>query len=123
MIVKRFHLWGKETGTPTSTIHDAFFANAADMLKGRQALRGIYARTLQANIIENTLKEMRSRGLPEELFQQYLKEAIEIGLIPVAGRSRVGGKLLTDKDILKEEDILQMVPDGFKKDYGWYGVG
>lgn len=116
-------MWGKDTGIATSTIHDAFFANAADMLKGRAALRKIYARSLDKNIILETLNEMRARGLPQEVYDRYLKEAIEAGLIPVIGRSKTGGKLLKDKDILKREDILKEVPSGFKTDYGWYGVG
>lgn len=123
VIVKRFHLWGKANGIPTSTIHDAFFANAADMLAGRQALREIYAEMLKNNIILMTLDEMKGRGLPQELYDKFMNEAIDIGLVPVIGRSRVGGKLLTVEDILTTEDILQPVPEGFKTDYGWYGVG
>ena len=121
--MKKFHLWGREAGIPTSTIHDAFFANAADMLKARGALRKIYAETLDKNVIMMTLDEMKARGLPKELYDQYLNEAIDIGLIPVVGRSRIGGKLLTEKDILNVNDILKEVPDDFKGDYGWYGVG
>jgi SPP1 gp7 family putative phage head morphogenesis protein len=123
VIVKRFHLWGKKAGISTSTIHDAFFANAADMLQARQALREIYGKTLEKNVIKNTLEEMRSRGLPQELYDKYLEEAIDLGLIPVAGKSRVGGKIITEKDILELDDILKEVPKGFKTDYGWYGVG
>lgn len=123
VIVKRFHLWGKENNVGTSTIHDAFFANAADMLKARAALRGIYAKTLDKNVIVNTLNEMRARGLPQELYDQYMNEAIDCGLIPVAGRSRIGGRIITQDDILTKDDILQQVPSGFKTDYGWYGVG
>ena len=123
VIVKRFHLWGRENNIPTSTIHDAFFANAADMLKARNALRGIYAKMLKNNVIKMTLDEMRARGLPKELYDKYLNEAIETGLIPVPGRSRVGGRLLKESDILNEKDILKEVPKDFKDDYGWYGVG
>jgi hypothetical protein len=123
VIVKKFHLWGRASGTPTSTIHDAFFANAADMLKARDALRGIYAETLSKNVILMTLEEMKARGLPKELYDKYLNEAIETGLIPIPGRSRVGGKLLKDSDILTPSDILKKVPKGFNEDYGWYGVG
>jgi DNA-directed RNA polymerase len=123
VIVKRFHLWGKDNGVPTSTIHDAFFANASDMLKARKALRGIYANALKKNSILMTLNEMRARGLPQDVYERYLEEAIDIGLIPVVGRSKIGGRVLRESDILKEEDILQEVPDGFKSDYGWYGVG
>lgn len=123
VIVKKFHLWGKNSKTPTSTIHDAFFTNAADMLKAREALREIYAEVLEKNIIKQTLDEMRARGLPKELYDKYLEEAIETGLIPIPGKSRVGGKLLTEEDILKRPDILKEIPKGFSKDYGWYGVG
>ena len=122
-LVKKYHLWGKKEGIATSTIHDAFFANAADMLKGRKALRGIYADTLDSNVIKKTLDEMLSRGLPKDLYEQYLNEAIDKGLIPVAGRSNIGGKVLKDSDILKKEDILIDLPTDFKSDYGWYGVG
>lgn len=123
VLVKKFHLWGEKNGVQTSTVHDAFFANAADMLKARQALREIYAESLENNIIRLTLDEMYQRGLPRSLYNKYLNEAIETGLIPIAGRSRVGGKLLTEEDILKRSDILRSVPDGFKSDFGWYGVG
>jgi SPP1 gp7 family putative phage head morphogenesis protein len=123
VIVKRFHLWGRENNITTSTIHDAFFANAADMLKARNALRGIYAKTLDRNVIKSTLDEMKARGLPKELYDKYLEEAIELGLIPVPGKSRVGGKLLKESDILKKEDILKQIPSNFQDDYGWYGVG
>lgn len=121
--MKRFHLWGRKNGVPTSTIHDAFFANAADMLKARHALRQIYANALDSNVIKMTLDEMLARGLPRELYDKYLNEAIEIGLIPIVGRSRIGGRLLRDTDILLKEDILKDVPKGFSNDYGWYGVG
>ena len=123
VIVKKFHLWGKETNTPTSTIHDAFFANAADMLPARQALRKIYAEVLKKNVVLMTLNEMRARGLPKALYDKYLEEAIMSGLIPVPGKSIVGGRVITIEDILTEEDILKAVPDGFSTDLGWYGVG
>jgi SPP1 gp7 family putative phage head morphogenesis protein len=123
VIVKKFHLWGADNNIQTSTIHDAFFANAADMLKARKALRKIYAETLKNNVIRMTLEEMRARGLPDDLYKKYLDEAIESGLIPVVGRSRINGRLMTEKDILSVSDILQEIPEGFKKDYGWYGVG
>jgi hypothetical protein len=86
-------------------------------------LRKIYAKTLDRNVIVSTLDEMRARGLPQELYDQYLNEAIDIGLIPIAGRSVVGGKVLKESDILLKEDIVKEVPSDFKNDYGWYGVG
>ncbi len=66
---------------------------------------------------------MRARGLPKAVYDAYLEEAILKGLIPVAGRSRVGDRLLTAKDILTREDILKEAPYDFENDYGWYGVG
>ena len=122
-IVKQLHLWGKRNNIPTSSIHDAFLMNTTDMLKGRQALREIYANSLESNTIKKTLDEMLSRGFPKELYQQYLDEAIEIGLIPVVGRSRINGVLMKESDILKKEDILKKVLEGFLSDFGFYGVG
>ena len=123
VLVKKFHLWGKKNKVPTSTIHDAFFANAGNMLEARRALRQIYAESLDKNIILETLKEMRARGLPKHIYDKYLEEAIQLGLVPVPGKSKVGGRTLTDKDILKREDILKPVGENFDDDYGWYGVG
>jgi hypothetical protein len=123
VLVKRFHLWGRKNGVQTSTIHDAFFANAADMLKAREGLRKLYADMLDRNVIRLTLEEMRARGLPDDLYQKYMNEAIESGLIPVIGRSRINGRLMTDADILLPEDILRKIDNDFKSDFGWYGVG
>jgi SPP1 gp7 family putative phage head morphogenesis protein len=123
VIVKRFHLWGKSKGLKTSTIHDAFFMNTVDMLAGRKALREIYATMLDSNVVFNTLTEMRNRGLPKELFDKYLNEAIDTGLIPVAGRSVIGGRVIIESDILKKSDILAPIPEGFSEDLGFYGVG
>lgn len=122
-IVKRFHLWGKEAKIPTSTVHDAFVTNIADMVRAKDALREIYASAVENNSIKLTLDEMLARGLPRHLYEKYLNEAIEIGLIPVAGRSRVGGKLLTKKDILTKMDILADIPKGFRNNRSWYGIG
>lgn len=93
------------------------------MLNARNALRKIYAKTLDRNVIVSTLDEMKARGLPQELYDKYLNEAIDIGLIPIAGRSVVGGKVLKESDILLKSDILKEVPSDFENDYGWYGVG
>jgi hypothetical protein len=123
VIVKKFHLWGRKNNVPTSTIHDAFFTNIADLLDGRLALRGIYAETLTNNVVKMTLDEMLARGLPKELYDAYMQEAIDKGLIPVAGRSVVGGKVIDEEDILTVDDVLQEVPYDFENNYGWYGVG
>jgi hypothetical protein len=122
-IVKNFHLWGKSKKIMTSSIHDAFFANAQHMLEAREALREIFAKTLESNVIKKTLDEMLARGLPKELYEAYLKEAIETGLIPVPGVSMIGGRVITEDDILKKIDILKKLPTDFKEDLGWYGVG
>jgi hypothetical protein len=78
---------------------------------------------LNKNVIKMTLDEMRKRGLPKELYDKYLNEAIELGLIPVVGRSRINGVLMKDTDILTDKDILEEIEDTFETDYGWYGVG
>ena len=122
-LVKNFHLWGKKANVETSTIHDAFFTNAAKMLEARQALRELYAVTLEKSSIELTLKEMLKRGLPKELYEKYLQEAIDSGLTPVPGRSKVGGHVMSEEDILKAEDILESVSEDFASDRAWYGVG
>jgi SPP1 gp7 family putative phage head morphogenesis protein len=123
VIVKKFHLWGAKNKIPTSTIHDAFFTNSAQMLEAREALKKIYAEALEKNVVRLTLEEMRARGLPQEIYERYLEEAIESGLIPVIGKSRINGRLMKESDILKIEDILKNTPRDFKSDYGWYGVG
>lgn len=122
-LVKQYLLWGQKNNIQVNTVHDAFIANAADMLTSRQALREIYAIAVKSESVKATLDEMLARGLPRALYNQYMDEAIDIGIIPVAGRSRVGGKLLTKADILTYEDILQKVPNEFKDNRYWYGIG
>ncbi len=122
-LVKNFHLWGKENNIPTSTIHDAFFTNIADMPLAKNALRVQYAKALKQNVVLATLNEMKARGLPQEIYDKYLEEAIELGLVPVEGKSRIGGKLIKKEDILTEEDILRKVSEDFNDEFGWYGVG
>jgi len=123
VLVKRFHLWGADNKMNTATVHDAFFTNAAEMLEAKAALRGIYAEALKSNVIKKTLDEMLARGFPRHLYDKYLEEAIRIGLIPVPGKSRIGGRLLTDTDILRREDIIRNVDEVFEDDLSWYGVG
>jgi hypothetical protein len=93
------------------------------MLEAREALRKLYGNVLSRNSIKATLDEMRARGLPKELYDAYMEEAIESGLIPVPGKSKIGGKVITKEDILKMEDIMEEVNDEFMEDKGWYGVG
>ena len=101
----------------------AFFTNVADMLQAKAALKSIYARTLDANSVKATLDEMLKRGFPKELYDKYMDEAVELGLIPVAGKSRVGGRILTQSDILTKEDILRDIKENFEKNLSWYGIG
>ena len=122
-LVKQFHLWGYRNGIHTSTIHDAFFSNAADMVDGRDALRVIYADAVEKQSIEATLLEMRRRGLPQEVYEAYREEAILKGLIPVAGKSVVGGKVLREEDILTRDDVLQKIEHDFEQNRYFYGVG
>ena len=122
-LVKNFHLWGSKNNIATATIHDAFFTNAGDLLKAKSALRKLYADAVEKNTIKATLDEMLARGLPKELYDKYLNEAIDIGLIPVVGRSRINGKLLTEEDILKASDILEELPPDFTSNRSWYGIG
>lgn len=93
------------------------------MLRARNALKQIYAKAVTKNSIRDTLDEMRKRGLPKELYDKYLNEAIDTGLIPVVGRSRINGRLLTEDDILRPEDILKEVKDDFKSNRYWYAIG
>lgn len=122
-IVKNFHLWGRENGVQTATVHDAFFTNVADMVPAKQALRQIYADSLKGNVVEAILDEMRARGLPKALYEKYMDEAVEKGLIPIPGKSKVGGRTLKESDILRAEDILQDIREDFKNNRSWYGVG
>jgi len=124
VFVKQLHLWGADAGIETSTVHDAFFHNIAHMITARKGLRQIYADALPKNVIKKTLDEMRARGMPYAVYKRNLDEAIELGLIPVAGRSRINGKLLTEDDILKESDILEGLQDPpYENDTAWYGIG
>jgi hypothetical protein len=124
-LVKNFHLWGKKNNVATSTIHDAFFANAADMIPARAGLRELYANAVTKQSVRATLDEMHARGLPDELYNKYLEEAIEKGLIPVIGKSKINGVLMTEKDVLTVEDVLSPIPkpSDFNDDLGFYGVG
>ena len=122
-LVKQYHLWGKKNKIQTSTVHDAFFANAADMLSGREALQAIYGDMVDRQSVKATLDEMRARGLPKELYDKYLNEAIDIGIIPVAGRSSVGGKILKETDILKRSDVVKPPSRKFDSNLYFYGVG
>jgi hypothetical protein len=123
VLVKAFHLWGADSGVATSTIHDAFFTNAAHMLSARDALKKIYADAVSKESIKATLDELRKRGLPQEVYDTFYEEAVAKGLIPVAGKSVVGGKVLSDSDILKREDVLEWIDHTFRKNRYFYGVG
>lgn len=123
-LVKNFHLWGAENNVATSTIHDAFFTNIADMVPARKTLRTLYSKALKSNVVAETLKEMRARGLPEAVYLKRLQEATELGLIPVVGKTKFKSRLLQVDDLLKSEDILKdLESDPYGLDLNWYGVG
>ena len=66
---------------------------------------------------------MKARGLPQDLYDKYLQEAIDLGLIPIKDVSKIGDKVLKESDILTEEDILKEISEKFTDEYGWYGIG
>jgi hypothetical protein len=92
-------------------------------MPAKDALRQEYARAAQSDSVKNTLQAMLDRGLPQAQYDAYYEEAVQLGLIPVAGKSKVGGKVLQESDILTPADILQDVPGGFTKNRAWYAVG
>lgn len=93
------------------------------MVAVRGGIRNVYAEAVDAQTLKWTLDEMLARGLPKEIYDEFLDEAERIGLIPVVGKSIVGGKKLTKDDILKKSDILKPIKNDFKQDYSFYGVG
>ena len=93
------------------------------MVKAKAALREMYADAVDRNSVKQTLDLMLARGLPRVLYDKYMEEAILKGIIPVPGKSVIGGKLLTIDDILKRSDITSPIPSGFKDDLGFYGLG
>jgi hypothetical protein len=93
------------------------------MLPAREGLKLIYANAVSTQSVKATLDEMLARGLPKELYNKYLNEAIDIGIIPVAGRSIIDGRIVTEADILKRGDILEKIPADFKNNRYFYGVG
>jgi len=106
-IVRQFHLWGRDKGVPTATIHDAFFVNMGDAARAKTALRNIYADAAESDTLIATLKEMRKEGMSEKTYQKLLKKAREDGLIPPVGEE------------LTREEILSPIPEGS----AWYGIG
>lgn len=105
-IVRQFHLWGAKSGTPTATIHDAFFTNIGEAQKAKDALRVIYADALEGETIKNTLKEMRNQGLSAASYNRLVALAKEEGLIDPPNK-------------LTRQDILAPIPKGMD----WYGIG
>lgn len=93
------------------------------MLPARQGIKEIYADAVDSQSLLWTLNEMRARGMPKEVYEAYLDEAERLGLIPVVGKSVVGGKTLTEKDILKRSDVLIPLKNDFKTNKYFYGIG
>lgn len=106
VIVRRFHLWGREQGISTGTIHDAFFTNVAEADRAVYKLREIYADAMESETIKNTLKEMHRRGMSRENYLALLQDARDAGLIDV-------------KDPVKRSEILAPIPEG----QTYYGIG
>jgi SPP1 gp7 family putative phage head morphogenesis protein len=106
VIVRRFHLWGKDNNVGTGTIHDAFFTNIGDAQRARDALRTIYADALEGDTVRKTLSKMREEGLSRESYNALIQEAKDLGLIDPPNK-------LTRKDILAP---LKVGED-------WYGIG
>ncbi|RLA35640.1 MAG: hypothetical protein DRQ64_10625 [Gammaproteobacteria bacterium] len=122
--IRAFHRWGRKNKVPTSSIHDAVMMNVADLNISMKALNNIYADMLKKNVIIETLDEMKSRGLPKEIYDQYMNEAIDIGLIPIPGRSKIDGRVLTIDDILTPAMIRGGIKDfDAGNDEGMYGWG
>lgn len=106
VIVRRFHLWGRDSGVDTGTIHDAFFTNLADAQKAKDALRTIYADALEGDTIRKTLDAWRKEGLPKSAYDALIADAKKRGLIDPPNK-------------LTRADILAPIKDG----YDWYGIG
>jgi len=78
-VVRQLHLWGRRTGTPTSTIHDAAALNINEIEPLLTEVRDIYKRFASYPKVKNTLDALRADGLPDELYFKYLKEARDLG--------------------------------------------
>jgi len=105
-IVRQFHLWGARSNTPTATIHDAFFTNIGNAQKAKDALRVIYADSLDSDTLLNTLKQLRREGMSRKSYDLLVKRAIEDGLLNPA-------------NALTREEILAPIRPG----YDFYGIG
>ena len=102
-VVRRFHLWGRQTGTDTATIHDAVFIHANDVNPSIDQLNRIYAQfTDQGHFLAN-LNNLRKAGLSEESYNQFLEDARRLGFL----NNEFSGK-----------DILVENPDGTFR-YSW----
>jgi hypothetical protein len=78
-VVRQLHLWGRRTGTPTSTIHDAAALNINEIDPLLKEVRDIYKRFAQYPKVKKTLDALREEGFTDELYFKYLKEAEDLG--------------------------------------------
>lgn len=92
-IVRQFHLWGRRNSIPTTTIHDAFFTSITHLDTVSETILAIYADAAGSRQIERTLEAMRSAGLPREVYERFLEEARELGMV---------GNPLTKEEILRD---------------------
>src|SRR5690606_10847891 len=103
-VVRAIHLWGKKAGIETSTVHDAAHLNINEIEPTVQAIKHIYADFSTKNKVKMVLDKLKEEGLPDTLYQKYMKEAEGFGYF--------------SKDFTPEE-ILQDPKPG----YDWYAWG
>lgn len=80
-IVRMFHLWGRDKGYQTATIHDAIFMNVNELDLGVGNMYDNYARARATPVIRRTLDEMRKKGLSRASYKKFLAEAERLGLL------------------------------------------
>jgi hypothetical protein len=78
-VVRQIHLWGRKSGTPTSTIHDAAALNINEIEPLLVEVREIYKRFSKYPKVKETLDLMRKEGLPDDLYYKYLREMESLG--------------------------------------------
>ena len=80
-VVRRFHLWGRNTNTETATIHDAIFIHANDVNPSIDELNRIYAEFTDSNHFLANLNNLRRAGLSDESYDEFLDNARELGFL------------------------------------------
>ena len=80
-VVRRFHLWGRNSNTDTATIHDAVFIHANDVNPSIDQLNRIYAEFTDSNHFLANLNNLRSAGLSRESYNEFLEDARRLGFL------------------------------------------